>query len=191
MEEEKIKSALEIAMERISGLPQLTPGEIAAQKEKEYRLIGESLCKKYLDGAIRSDQLPVEAGKHGGEQGPMVRRALIQSLCRSIRLEDAPTAILALTGLASFMADKTGFPEEAGKNLRQILDEFEREKVERSREFEVLAVEEIRELGISGTAVRPNLDQNETWKQELIRIQKAYEPRLANLREMLLRALGA
>lgn len=190
MDEERIKSALEIAMEKISGLPRLTAEDIAAQKEKEYGPIGESLANRYLEGALPADQLKTEADRHEGEQGRIVRRALLRSLGGWMRIEDAPKALQALAGMALFMSDRKELAAEAEEKLRRLLDAYEREKAERAGEFEDLARKELLEKGISGSAVRPNLEQNENWRRELIRIQEAYQPRLAELREVLLQALG-
>src|SRR5512137_2431855 len=59
-EEEGIKSAFELAMERISGLPKLTPEEKAEQKEREYAPIGTSIAVKYMDGALADSELPIQ-----------------------------------------------------------------------------------------------------------------------------------
>ena len=58
MKEEKIKSALEIAMEKVSDLPELTREEIEEQKEKEYGPVGDAVAKKYLSGTISDGELP-------------------------------------------------------------------------------------------------------------------------------------
>ncbi len=187
MEDEGIKSAFEIAMERISGLPRLTPEEIADQKEKELRPIGEAMAKRYMDGLITSDALPRELEKHQGEQGRIVRRALIRSLCRSIDLDDPEAAFTALAGIMLLETEKAGFFYEAGENLRQVIRRFERETEEKSREFAVLAKQRLAGLGISGSAVQPNLDQDENWQRESARMREAYEPRVADLRGKLLR----
>ena len=186
MEEEKVKSALELAMEKISGLPQLTPEEIAAQKEREFRPIGETLCKKYLEGAMTGEALPAELARYEGEPGRIVRRAVIQSLCRSIGLEDARAAIAALAGIVSVRSDRARFLEEAGENLEKIIHQFEQEKREKSLAFAILARRQLESLGISGSAVEPNLDENAEWLEELAAIRQSYESSLEQLRERLL-----
>ena len=77
MGEEGIKSALEIAMEKISRLPELTPEEIAGQKEREYMPIGEALCQRYLNGAITDKDLSFELEKCHGDKEHIVRRTLV------------------------------------------------------------------------------------------------------------------
>jgi DNA-directed RNA polymerase specialized sigma54-like protein len=187
VEEDKVKSALELAMEKISGLPQLTPEEIAAQKEKEYRPIGEALCKKYLDGAMTSDALPAELARYEGEQGRIARRSLIQSLCRSVKLEDARAAMTALAGIVALKPDKAGFLEEASEDLQKMLHQFEQEKREKSLEFSMMAIRQLESLGISGSALEPNLNENADWLEELAGIRQSYESGMEKLRERLLR----
>ena len=186
MEEERIKSALEIAMERISTLPRLTPGEIAEQKEKEYGPLGEALCRKYLDGIVTADKLPAELARYGTEQKPVVQRALIRALWQSIHFEDGPSARTALSGIALLNGGKAALLEEAGKSFQRIFDEFEREKQEKLHEFAALANEELKRIGVSGSAVRLNLKHNESWQQELSRIRQSYEPKLKDLKDRLL-----
>jgi hypothetical protein len=187
VEEERIKSSLELAMEKISGLPQLTPEEIAAQKEREYRPIGETICNKYLDGVISHDALPAELARYQGEQGRIVRRAVCRCLCRSIDIEDRRAAMAAFAGLASLLSDKRELLEEAGKDLRRILDRFEREKQEKSLEFAILAIRQLEDLGIAGSAVEPNLSENAGWLEELAGMKRSYERGLEKIRDMILR----
>jgi hypothetical protein len=187
--EEEIKSALEIAMERISGLPQLTPEEIVEQKEKEYKPIGETLCQKYLEGKMTENELSSEVDKRPSVQGRIIRRALILSLSRSIQLEDPIIAGRALKGLTQVGVQDKGFCEDAGRRLDQIFGDFLQDKNARSREFENLSRERIQNLGVSGSAVRPNLVADESLQAELARIRQAYEPRLEELRNMLLQKL--
>ena len=88
MEEERIKSALELAMERVAGLPELTPEEIAEQKEKEYRPVGETLGNKYLQGVIDGREMASELSQYRGEPARIVGKSLVSCLRSSIRLDD-------------------------------------------------------------------------------------------------------
>ncbi len=188
-EEERIKSAFEIAMERIAGLPRLTPEEIAAQKQREFRPIGEALAQKYLGGLISSDDLPFELEKYQGEQRQIVRRSLVESLCRSLGPDEPVAALAALAGMKSLAKGKAGFFEQAEEDLRQMIGQFEREKGEKAREFAVVAKRRLESFGISGSAVRPNLDQDENYQRELARIRQTYEPKVADLKNRLVREI--
>ena len=43
----------------------------------------------------------------------------------------------------------------------------------------------MRKLGISGSAVRPNLNDSPDWQRELAKLQQKYESRLMALRILL------
>jgi hypothetical protein len=191
VEEERIKSALELAMERISAMPELTPEEIAAQKEKEYGPIGTALAVKYMSGAISAGELPVELSRQAPDRRPVIRRSLVSSLCRGILADDTlKTAKMALKGMLQIAPEKSDFLAKMEGSLSEILSEFEAAKEKGFYDFDVPAYEKLRNLGISGSAVRPNRIENEEWKEELGRIKQAFEPGLENIRNTLMRELG-
>ncbi len=186
MKEEKIKSALELAMEKISDLPELTREEIEEQKEKEYGPIGEAIAKKYLSGTISDSELPLELAHYSETQGIIVRRSLVVGFCREIRLEnEGAISRRALRGLDLLASEKNGVVERIGDEFREIVDEYIGMKDEKSRQFEVLAKERLGELGIAGSAVHPNLSEDTGWKKQLREIQDFFEPRLADIRGRL------
>ena len=185
MEEERVKSALEIAMERISGMPELTPEEIAEQKKKEYSPVGEALCNKYLQGIVDAKDLTVELNKHKGESGGIVRQAFIGRLCSSIQLDDFETAGKALKGLLELAEDRDDFSEKVRNSWDRLLNDFEGQMGETLRELEGAAIESLKRLGISGSAIRPNLLEHEPAKQGLADLRQSFEPKLEKFRTML------
>ncbi len=182
MDEERVKSALELAMERISGLPELTPEEKAAQKEKEYAPLGTALAVRYMAGTLAVDELPVELKRYDDAQQTIVRRALITSLFDHLQLDSNPgNSRRAWNGLEQVAAAKTDMRDSYSK----IVNEFEAAKEKGSQEFGAAANESLKALGISGSAIRPNLNENEQWKQELERLRQSFEPKLEQLRQSL------
>lgn len=189
VEEEKVKSALEIAMERISGLPELTPEEIAEQKEKEYRPVGEALANKYLQDIIDVQNIPTELCRHQGDSGRIVRRAFISYLCRSVQLEDSQMAVKALTGLCKLAEDTEGIKEQANAAWIRVQDDFQQLKDQTLQECEVSEKEKLNVLGIFGSAVRPNMTDNESLKKKLSELYRTFEPEMEKLRAMFLQKL--
>jgi hypothetical protein len=188
VEEERIKSALEIAMERISALPELTPEDIAEQKEKQYGPVGEAMAGRYLSGAITEDELSGELNKHT-DQRQIVCFGAVSALCRSLRLDEDPEITArALRGLDRIALGKTSLIEKAGEEFRAVLREFELEIRTQLQGIESLVLEP---LGISGSAVRCNPAVNEPWLEKLGKIRQSHEPRLEKLRAGLLRELRA
>ncbi len=190
MEEERIKSALEIAMERISSLPKLTPEEIAAQKEKQYAPLGEAIAGKYLGRLISEDEMIGEVDKFGAEQRLIVRRSLALSFCRAIRIEGDPDeAQMALRGIILMAPAKTSKVEKTAEDFHSIVREFEQEALMKSAEFGASAAQAMEQLGISGSALRTNLGESGQWQQELMRMRQTYEPKLEAIRATLMKEL--
>ena len=189
MEEERVKSALEIAMERISGLPELTPEEIAEQKEKEYRPVGEALTNKYMQDVLDENGFMYELNKHQGDSGAIVRRVFISSLCRAIQLEDFQATVKAMNGLCRLAGDAEGMRGKANAAWIGILDRFEQGKNTTLEKYEASEREKLDAVGISGSAVQPNLKENESLKKDLDGLRASLEPELGRLRAMFLQKL--
>ena len=188
MEEERIKSALEIAMERVSAMPELTPEDMAAQKEKQYGPIGEAMAGRYLKGLLNENELAAELDKYSPDQRRIVRCALVSGLCRAMGLEgDLESAGRALNGMLGISREKGSFIEKTAEEFRNLLREFEQEKREKSADIEASA---LRPLGISGTAVRCNPAENRHWREAMEKMRHSFEPRLAALRSALQYELG-
>ena len=186
MKEENIKSAFEIAMEKISDLPELTREEIEEQKKKEFEPVGDAVGKKYLSGTILDGELSLELARHSGSEQRIVRTACIARLCREIGLEnDREIPLKALKGLKLLASEKGSAVEGAVNGFREIFNEFVEQKEGKRRQFEVLAMEKLSRLGISGSAVRPNLSEDSDWKEQLRKLRNHYEPRLADIRRRL------
>ncbi len=189
MEDETVKSALEIAMERISGLPELTAEEIAEQKEKEYRPLGEALAHKYMQAILDENDLLDGFNEHKGTAGRIVRRASVAHLCRSIQLEDFRATGRAMRGLCLLTGDMERLREKANADWARILDDFERRKNNALQENTASEKEKLNALGISGSAVCPNLKDNESLKNKLEELRASFEPELEELRGAFLQQI--
>lgn len=190
MKEERIKSALEIAMEKISDLPELTREEIEEQKEKEYGPVGEAVARKYLSGRISDSELPSELAHYSEAEGRIIRRSLVAGFCREIRLEnEESSSARALKGLRLLASEKSDFVGKMGDEFRKTIDEYSGLKEAKSPQFGILAKERLAKLGISGSAVRPNLSEDTHWKEQLREIQNLFETRLTEIRSRLIHEL--
>jgi hypothetical protein len=191
LDDEGVKSALELALERISALPELTPQEIAEQKERENAPVGTAIAVRYLNGTLSDAELPAELGRYEGERQHIIRRALLATLVRELRFGcDPRDAQRALLGASAVAPLKKNFCDAAAKSFERILREFEADKEGRLEEFSALSRQRLSELGISGSAVRPNLDEDEEWKLAVSRIRQTYEPQLDKLRYELLQKIS-
>jgi hypothetical protein len=186
LEEDRIKSAFEIAMERISALPELTADEIGEQKEKEFRPVGLAISRKYLEGQISEDELVLELRRNQGEKGEIVWRAAVSSLCRAIQLEDRAKAARALVGLDALAAGI----EDVRRDFLRISGDFDRELLIEYKKIEHVIRAELESAGIRGSAVKPNLVQNEKWLQAMNSLRQAHEPSLEKIKNELMNGLS-
>jgi hypothetical protein len=189
VDEERVKSALEIAMERLSSMPELTPEEIAQQKEEEFRPVGQAIGRRYLTGMIDTREMVAELARHGDESERIVRSACISTLCASIRMEDSRAAGNALTGLSSLAENPDAFREEADSRWNRLWNAYKKREEAAIEEFETEALRTLAAIGISGSAIRPNLGDSESVQAELESLRRSFDRDLETFRSELARKI--
>ena len=184
MEDKKIKSALEIAMERMASIPGLTKEELATQKEREYQPRGAATARRYLQGLLKERDLQTELSKYQGQEGEIVKRAFLLALKQSINLDSKSITLKALDGISAVVpiADL----DETKKKIEVVFDEFGQQLEQKVPHYEALEKGRLQQLGISGSAVRPNLEESQAWQEELRQIQSEFDLKLTELKENLL-----
>ena len=188
MGEDRIKSALEIAMEKAAAIPELTPEEIDEQREREYKPRGMAIANKYLENILKGNELEIELHRYQRKEGEVVRKALLATLSQSISLEDMDSSLRAIDGIEMV---ETGVDlEEAKREMESIFNESAELRIQKGSVYEELERDKLRGRWISGSAVRPNVEGNEDWQQELREIKSAYDSRISRLREKLLHSAG-
>ena len=179
----QIKSSIELAMEKMAKLPKLTKEEIRERREREYAPLGRSIAERFLTGALAETRLEVELFEHGDERGEIMREAFSESLCRSLDLEDAGKAAKVLEAIEALVHDDQ--LEETAGRLDGILRDYERQKKQELRALEQTERARVRDLGVSGSAVRLNLRENERWRQRWSELQQAFRPKLDEIKQEL------
>ena len=183
MEDKRIKSALEIAMERAACMPDLTQEELAEQKEREYRPRGAAIAQRYLEGALKERDLQTELSKYKEQEGGIVKRAFLLTLKQSIKVESKSMSLRALDGIN--VVEPSADFAEIRQQVEAIFDEFGRQIERQIKRYETLEKERFQDLGISGSAVKPNLEESQAWQVELKRIQSEYDSKISELKENL------
>ena len=183
MADDRIKSARELAMERLAGIPGMTPEEQAEQREKEYAPRGTAIAQKYLKGTIRSRELERELEHYQGENRVAVRKGLISALCDAVVIWDGSGSTKAIDGLSAVI-DNTELAA-IWQEVETIAGDFIREAEQRRAEFTELARQKLVRMGISGPAAWPNVAEDDDWRQELKKIGAGYSERFAPVKERL------
>ena len=184
MEDKRIKSALEIAMEKVAKLADLTPQEIREQKEREYGPLGEVIASKYLSHVYKNADLAVELKKYQGEEGEIVRKAFMSFLCRAIQLDEADKSRRAIEGIQALDID-FDFEKVEGE-FEEISSAFNREREKTYQKLEESQKATLSGLGISGSAVRPNVKEKADFQNELNQMRAPYDIRIDKLKDKML-----
>ena len=133
--------------------------------------------------ALAATRLEVELFRHEDERGEIVRNAFSSSLCQAIDLEDAETTARVCEAIKALVHDDD--VEEAAGRLEGMLRDYERQK-----QRELAAIEEaegarLRELGVSGSAIRLNPQEHESWRQSSSELQQTFRPQVDEIKREL------
>ncbi len=167
----EIKSTLEIIMEKTKGLT-MTEEEKEAFRKKETEGKVRGLFQRFLDGFIDAERLKDEIGSLGEERYAMAREALIRE-CMG-RMEPGADNTILLDALEN----------AAGLDIARIkkiiLDynqDLEQQKMDRKQVLQ----KNLERLGISGTAVIPNIHADQEWIRYLPEMNKGFQEKLKNI----------
>jgi hypothetical protein len=178
----EIKSAWELAMEKVNKLGKLSPAELRQQKEDKCRSIGLGLAEKYLSGSALRD-LKIELDKQKGEERETVKAALASRLIDAIELGDAEMlakVVEAISGLK--LKGEDGLPAARGE-IEGLFAEYREAEQKKRREVETAARGVLHQLRISGSAIGSvNPEVVPEWKDELDKIARPYCERLHDIK---------
>ena len=167
----EIKSTLDIIMEKTKGLT-MTEEEKEAFRKKETAGKVRGLFQRFLDGFIDAERLKDGIGSLGEERYAVAREALIRE-CMG-RMEPGADNTILLDALEN----------AAGLDIapiqKIILDynqDLEQQKMDRKQVMQ----KNLEVLGISGSAVIPNIHADQEWIRHLSEMNKGFQEKLKNI----------
>jgi hypothetical protein len=179
----KIKSTIELAMEKAAKLPRLTEEEIQQRREEEYAPRGRAIAELILRADLSVDRLDVELSRYDGEQAEIVQRAFLTFLCRAIDLEDPEATARAFEGIRALVRD--GQLDEASSRWSHVLRDYEAQRQQGLSTLEEAESVSLRDLGVSGSAIRLNLQENEKWRRERSALLERFRPQVEEIQREL------
>lgn len=169
----EIKSTLEIIMEKTKGLT-MTEDEKAEIKHKELSGKIRGLVQKYLDGHMRSDRFKKEVAGLGEEQRVSANTIIKQEIIGRISLEADNSDLLEM------MEEAAGMDAEPVKDLlKKYKGGLEEEASTRMQTL----WEALKQKGISGSAVVPNLDADPEWNAYIVKTTQDFQEKLVGINE--------
>ena len=181
----EIKSAWELAMEKVEKLGKLSPEEVRRQKEEKYGSIGQGLAEKYLTGLALRD-VRIELDKYKGEERELVRAALASKLIDAIELGDAERLSKVIEGISELNLKSREGLAGIRAEIEQLFAECREAEQKKRREVETAARGVLHQLRISGSAIGSvNPEVVPEWKNELDKIALPHREKLDSLKARL------
>jgi hypothetical protein len=167
----EIKSTLDLVLEKTRDLT-LSEEEKRelAQEELDKRIRG--IAGKYLDNLLPSNRLKEELESIESIQPDLPYKLFTKHLLAQVDLDVDMSAIL------SALKEVVGFDTAPLEALQQ---EYKKEKETAQRSFAEDILSALKEKGVSGTAVVPNLDGIPEWVQFQGELSKRYRERIEEI----------
>ena len=178
----EIKSTLDLVMEKTKNLS-LSSEERQAQKNKEIESRIRGLLQKFKDQVLSDDNLKAEYQKLQKEYDLSGNAPLIREICGQIELGTDNHAWFEL--LAEFKVSDI-------EGLTSVLQEFQTSlDTTAGQRRKILKDQLAKTHFISGSAVVPNLENDDEWRKEVGEIQAKFEPLLNQAKTTLLDAYSS
>ena len=167
----EIRSTLDIIMEKAKTLI-VTDEDKRGFLEKEVQGQVKGFFQKYLDEILSIDQLNTEMASFDQDQRPVAEKALLAECLGAITTEGDNRPLFEV------------LDRLLGCNVKPILSvilEFrEQQKQERDKRT-IAQIQVLKEWGVSGSAVVPNLGASSSWRGYLTDMENRFQERLKAL----------
>jgi len=174
----RIKSAIELAMERTKNLV-MSEEERRSFTAKELENKVRAVVRRYLEGIIENDGLNKELAMVEGGEKP-IKSALVDMLVDEFDVEEKNERLL---GLLDELAGSVKEP------LRKELQALRARYAEQIEKREMIVRERVaarlKEMGITGSAVEPNLEEWDEWGESVRDAGQAFKKGIAEWKEKL------
>lgn len=192
MENKRLKSAWEIALERAEKLGELSPEEVRAGEEAKYAPIGQSLAARYLSElSLRDFQFLLD--KYEDQARRIVERAAALALVDAVDLNDTDAAQRAVQALQVLMPER--HLADLADGARRIIEDHRHTMTERLAEHTSVVSNKVahrlQDLGIAGSAVRINPTSAPEWQGLIEQVKSDFASQLATLKQALRSRIAA
>ncbi|HVP79722.1 MAG TPA: hypothetical protein VMV04_17700 [Thermodesulfobacteriota bacterium] len=177
----EIKSTLELAMERTKRFA-VSEKEKDAIKQKEISNKAASLFHRYREGHLSLNGLLKEIEGMEKQTAMKVKEYLLFHWIDALSLDDETERILK--GVESLKGRSIA---EVKQRFHDLVSQYQSEKEKNKEKVGGQLREALKEAGIWGSAVEPNLEGSELWKKENEGLDRSYLIKLDEIKEQLKR----
>jgi hypothetical protein len=180
---DRIKSALEIALEKTAHLERASAEELRRQKEEELVTLSKGIVQKYLRGEYTLKDVASALERHPERE--LMAQALWEQLMAAISLENCEAVFEGLEFLA---ADKEAV-RKATARAKEISQDCRLEKEHRLHVLKDGVEQSIRQElfqhGIAGSSVEIDVESAPQWRQGLQELEAFSQTRLELVKKSL------
>ena len=167
----EIRSTMAIIMEKAKGLT-VTEEEKETFQKKETEGKVRGLLQRFLNGFIDVERLKDELGSLGEKLYAMAREAFIRECMGRMKIGADNTMLLDALENA---ADLDIAP------IQKIILAYKQDLEQQEMDRKQILQKNIKELGISGSAVTPNIHADQEWIRYLSEMNKGFQEKLKNI----------
>ena len=177
----EIKSALELAMEK-SKKYVISDEERERIREKEILQKATGLCHRYREGHLSLSELMREIERTDKKIRERVKGVLLFQSVDTLSLEEDAERLFSV--FEAIKGQSLNDVEEEFQNLRSIY----RNEIEEARQkLSLQLVEALKDEGIDGDAVEPNMEGSGDWKGRVEEVNRSHREKLNEIKDALKR----
>ena len=164
----EIRSTMDIIMEKTKGLT-MTEKEKTEFQQRELTGKIKGLTQKFFDGIINLDRLRIEAAALREEQQEIFDQIITEEAIKRLELEGNNEPVFTV------LENTTGIDSAP---IQKILADFG-QRLKREREVHERALwDKLKEKGISGSAVLPNIKADPQWNDFLSNLKQEFREKI-------------
>jgi hypothetical protein len=175
----EIKSTLDLAMERTRKIS-ISQEEREEIKTKEILQKVVGLSNRYREGLLSLNEIQREIQRMDEKTERLVRETLLSQWIDALSLGDEDERFLKGVELL-----KNRDVDEVRKKLHRLIIEYQREREKTKQEVRTQSIDALRRIGISGSAVEPNIEGTEPLEKELKKLDHHYRVKLEEVKGQL------
>jgi hypothetical protein len=164
----EIRSTLDIIMEKAKNLT-VTDEDKKDFVEKEVQGRVKGLFQKTLDGILSTQQLKAEMASFDEERRPVAKKELRAACLTAMTVEGDNQPLFEM------------LDQLLGCDIKPLLDPIDEFQEQQKKEHEKRTgaqIQILKESGVSGSAVIPNLKANPSWRSYLLDMADQFQEKL-------------
>jgi hypothetical protein len=175
----EIKSTLELALERTKKM-KISEEEKEGIRQKELVEKAKTLFHRYREGYAPLNEVQKEIEKMDEKTSAAVGDFLLSQWIDALSLKDEDERLIK--GIEWL---KNGRMQDAPERFRHALSQYGEEKMKIWQEVRIQLLEALRQGGIDGSAIEPNVEGSLLWKEACKKLDLLYGSQLEEIKKQL------